>query len=71
MLARVVCAKCKKDLKIKFTSIEDSGILIVLENCNDPECIKKVPDKNPEYEKHLSDMLMIESSPDIFMGKDI
>ena len=71
MLARVVCQKCGKDLKIKSISIEDSGILITLESCNDPECFKQESDKDPEYEKHLSDMLMVDSSPDLFMGKDI
>lgn len=71
MLARVVCEKCGRDIKIKSISIEDSGILITLENCSKPECSKQESDKNPEYEKHLSDMLMVDSSPDLFMGKDI
>jgi hypothetical protein len=71
MLARVVCHKCKKDLKIKNIIPETIGIVIVVECCNHPECLEQKTKENPEYEKHLSDMLRVNPPDDSFMGKDI
>lgn len=71
MLARVVCSKCQKDLKIRNVIQEVIGVVIVVECCNHPECTEKEPKENPEYEKHLSDMLMEDPPNDVFFGKDI
>jgi len=71
MLARVVCDKCKRDLKIKRVIQEAVGTVIVIECCNGSECSKQIPEKDPQYEKHLSDMLRTDPPNDLFIGKDI
>ena len=71
MLARVVCSKCYRDLKIKLINVESLGVVIVVESCRGPECLSKHPEEDVKYEKHLSDLFTVESATDYFMGGEI
>lgn len=70
MLARVVCHKCHKDLKIHTVNVEVIGIVVVVESCNSPGCTMLNPDES-SYERHLSDLLTIDINNDYFLGGEI
>jgi hypothetical protein len=63
MLFKVLCNKCKKNLKIRKVYKEDLSFVLVVDSCNTPGCLlPHQPDNESDFKKYLSDMFHIESS---------
>ena len=71
MLARVVCCKCHKNLKVKKIIEKGDTMTVIIESCSALACsATETLCDIKDFEKHLSDMLRERPFDDIFLEID-